>query len=272
VRHSRLLLLLGFGFALACASRRPSSTLRETPLAEEVRGPGLLFRLTYQSIDAAEVQRLRQDLLLAAPRVARWGAFRQGVTIRVYPDHASLEAALDRPGYPWLRAWSLHDEVMLQSPRTWAQGDEREVADLLAHELTHALMFQLMAHGDEWSADANPPPVWFREGMASVTADQGWRLLRSDALARWRAQHPRLDLLNPAPETYRTEKEAVYSAAHYAFAALLRETGDEGVRRILRGVSEGQSFAESFQRSTGRTLASFEHDALTSEISLGGGL
>jgi hypothetical protein len=252
--------------SVACAHRYAPAIGPEQQ-EQQIDGPGLLFKVLYQPVDAGEVQRIRTGLLQAAPRITRWGRFRQGVTIRVYPDHASLEAALDRPGYPWLRAWSLHDEVLLQSPRTWAQGDDREVTDLLAHELTHALMFQLMARDDEWTADANPPPIWFREGMASVTAQQGWRLMPGDNLNRYCLQHPGLDLLNPAPATYRTEKEAVYSAAYYAFASLLRQTGDEGIRRILRGVAEGHTFAESFRLATGRSLADFERGEVQTNFS-----
>jgi hypothetical protein len=257
VRSFRLLAALGLAITVACAARRPSSTLKETPLASEVQAPGLLFQLRYQPADAAEVQRLRTELLAVAPRLSRWGQFRQGVFIQVHPDHAALEEAVNRRGYPWLHAWAYQDRIELESPRGLS---EVQLQQLLTHELTHSLMFQLMAQRDAWSAD--PPPIWFREGMASVTAGQGNRRMSPDELLHWTEAHPGTNLLNPAPELYRTEREAVYAAAHRAFEVLLGLTGDEGVREILRDVSRGEDFARAFAHATGHKLADFEREAV----------
>ena len=76
------------------------------------------------------------------------------------------------------RAWAFADQVLLQSPRTWnpvGGADDDELAELIAHEVTHALMYQLMQPGDDPSWAVEEPPLWFREGMASVTAGQGHR-------------------------------------------------------------------------------------------------
>jgi hypothetical protein len=259
VRSTRLIVTLGLATALACSSTRVSTISKEKPLASEVQAPGLLFRLLYQPTDAAEVQRLRSELLTVAPRLSRWGQFRQGVSIEVHPDHAAFEAAVNRRGYPWLHAWAYRDEIVIESPRGWTRI---ELDELLAHELTHALMFQLMARDGEWNGEGQLPPIWFREGMASVTADQGYRRMSADALLRWAADHPGANLLNPEPELYRTERDAVYAAAHRAFEVLLGLVGDAGVREILRGVRDGKPFQDAFADATGHTLADFEHEAI----------
>src|SRR5262249_25966725 len=140
---------------------------------------GLLFEVVYTSADAREVPRIEQGLLAAGARVARWGSFREGVLVRVLPDHASLEDAVDRHGYPWLRAWAFGEQVLLQSPRTWSPGAaDDEIAEVIAHEVTHALMYQLLQPVGA-PANAEEPPLWFREGMASVTAGQERRRLSS---------------------------------------------------------------------------------------------
>jgi hypothetical protein len=90
---------------IACATARTPSTTRELPLAARVQAPGLLFELLYTQPDNGEVGRIGSGLLAARTRLARWGSFRQGVWIRIYPDHDSLEAAVQKKGYPWLRAW-----------------------------------------------------------------------------------------------------------------------------------------------------------------------
>ena len=90
------------------------------------------------------------------------------------------------------------------------------------------------------------------------------RRLSGAELSQWAARHPDADLLRPAAELYRTEKDAVYSAAHRAFELLLRLTGENGVRELLRRVSTGAAFPDAFRSSTGHSLTDFERDAIRS--------
>jgi hypothetical protein len=263
VRTSRIVATLGPAFLLACATARPA---RDVSFAERVEGPGLLFEVQYTRADVRELPRIESGLLAVGPRLSRWGSFREGVFVRVFPDHDSLERAVDRRGYPWLRAWSYGETVLLQSPRSWSAPEplDEELNELLAHELTHALMYQLLQPADEpgWDYSVEEPPLWFREGMASVTAGQGHRRMSCEELSKWLAAHPGSDLLHPSSELYRTEKEAVYGAAHRAFDALVQRFGDQAVRDVLRGVRTGARFADSFKAATGRTLADFEQQTI----------
>jgi len=262
----RLAAIGAFAIA-ACATpaRRPSSTVqRDLPLAAQARGDNAQFDLRYTSDDQGEIERLRAALVVAAAPLSRWGSFEHPIAIRVYPDHESLEAAVQRENYPWLRAWAFADRIFLQSPRSWNDPSPATVAaelrELLAHELTHALMYQLLGGAPE-------PPLWFREGMASVTAGQGHRRPTSDELSRWIAAHPGEDLLEPLPEVYRTEKEAVYGAAHRAFELFLALAGDEGVRELLLLTRGGASFEDAFVTVTGVGLARFESQAMLARFS-----
>jgi hypothetical protein len=276
VRFPRLL-ALGPALLLACATARPTATAANQQMAARIQAPGLLFELHYLQPDGEEVARIGSGLLAAGPRLSRWGSFRQGVFVQVFPDHASLEAAIDRRGYPWLRAWAYGDQILLQSPRSWNAASpaalDEELGELLAHELTHSLMYQLMEaeDGPAWTPDAplEEPPLWFREGMASVTAGQGHRRLSAEDLARWIAQHPGAELLHPSPELYRVEKEAVYGAAHRAFDLLVRLAGDQPVRDIFRGVRAGARFTDAFKAATGHGLVEFEREAVRSGFDAG---
>jgi hypothetical protein len=264
VRISRVAATLGPAVLLACATARPQAT--DVPLATRVQGPGLLFEVLYSKADKRELKRIEAGLLSVGPRLSRWGSFREGVRIRVFPDHDSLERAVDRRGYPWLRAWAYGDTVLLQSPRSWNTPEpvDEELNELLAHELTHALMYQLLQPDAEpgWDFTGEEPPLWFREGMASVTAGQGHRRLSSEELSKWLVAHPGADLLHPSTELYRTEKEAVYGAAHRAFDLLLLRFGDQAVRDVLRGVRTGARFADAFKAATGRSLTDFEQQTI----------
>lgn len=243
-------------------------------MATRVQAPGLLFEVVvYTRSDRNEVGRIGGGVLAAGPRLARWGSFKQGVWIRVIPDHESLEAAVHKKDYPWLRAWAYSDQILLQSPRTWnpesPAGLQEELTELLVHELTHSLMYQLLEPDDDgWTpaAASEDPPLWFREGMASVTAGQGHRRLSAQDLGRWIAAHPGADLLHAPSELYRTEKEAVYGAAHRAFDLLVAICGDQAIRDVLRGVRTGARFADSFKAATGHGLAEFEREAIRSHF------
>lgn len=230
----------------------------------------MLVEVRYGASDAAEAERLRKGLLDARSRLSRWGEFRQGVSILLYPDHDSFEVAANRRGYPWLRAWTFPTGMLLQSPRSWTAepGPARDldVQELLVHELTHSLMYQLIepARGPAWSLEE--PPAWFREGMASVTAGQEHLRMSRDQLLSWVAAHPDADVLHPSAELYRTEREAVYAAAHRAFELLVATAGEEAVRETMRRVRSGARFADAFESATGRPLADFERDALRSDF------
>jgi len=211
---------------------------------------------------AGDLEKLRAALEQAAPRVRRWGGFRAPLEIRLLPDHPALEAASGQPGVPWLRAWSWSDRVLVQSPRSWegaAEADEATLAaalaELLAHELTHALMYQRLARGD--GAPVEEPPLWFREGMASLTAGQGARRLSSQELAGWVAQHPDAPLLAPTDALMRASQPAIYAAAHRAFERLASACGDAVVLALLDDLRGGANFERAFQQRTGLSLGQF---------------
>jgi hypothetical protein len=249
----------------ACAVPRPSATAEEVPVVTEVAGSGLLFDVRHLRGDSGDAARIVGKLLAAGPHLSRWGNFRHRVSIRLLADHAALENRIGLHGYPWLRAWAFGEQILLQSPRSWSDAatSDDELAELLVHELTHALMYQLIQPSE--GGFPQEPPLWFREGMASVTAGQGHRRLDVEALRKWRRSHLSTDLLHPSAELYRTERDAVYSAAHYAFDRLVTVTGDRAIRALLRSVGSGASFEDAFAAATGQSLAAFEADALRTD-------
>jgi hypothetical protein len=252
--------------ALFCCAHGPAPSGAHERVEANVRMRGVEFQVRADvASDEPELGRIGSSLLAAQSRLARWGTFRSGVLVRVLQDHAALEAAVDRPGYWWLRAWAFGDHVLLQSPRTWTQRIETpqaELDELLAHELTHALMYQLLGDALQSTSRSDEPPLWFREGMASVTAGQGSKRLAPAELARWVSLHPGKDLLNPDAELLRNEKDAVYGAAHRAFERLLALGGDQSVRDILRDVRSGARFEDAFAASVGRRLNRFEAESV----------
>jgi hypothetical protein len=200
------------------------------------------------------------------------------VTIKIHPTHAALEVAVRRPGYEWLRAWATYQTIDLQSPSSWNVfgASDREVRELVAHELTHCAMYQLAGDDQNWMY--KEIPRWFSEGLASVSAKQGYRRgeLRDlwrfyeDALpgsgdgfsgARARAARgpssPAGDpLVDPDP-LYQDQSEIVYGAAHHAVEFLLARYGEERVHLVVKLMGQGRRFPAAFREAIGIGDAEF---------------
>ena len=277
--------VLSCALAAAACAHAPASG---SPHIETVAVQGSAFRIQYWPRDEAEAGQVRRALAVAVPRAMRWGKLEVPVVVTIHPSHEDLERATRREGHPWLRAWARFANVDFQSPRTWEPFDfivgaptDEQVAELLTHELVHCAMYQ--AIGGEYTWMQRDVPVWFREGMASVAADQGykriglediWRFYREapgagdgapgsgQAFADpggWR--DPLTDPESPPVEPlYQRNADLVYGTAHWAFRFLLDRYGEEPVRAILPRLGRGQPFGQAFEAEIGISLRAFERD------------
>jgi len=290
-RAARLALALGLALSAGCAHRQP---LSDEPRLEQVVLGEARFRLVYWPEDEAVAAQVKLALAEAAPKVARWGGLTQQVSVTIHPTHEAIDAAVGQKGFEWLRAWARYDSIELQSPATWGPlgwrvfgGSDRQVAELLAHELTHCAMYQRGA--GEWSWSYKGFPSWFSEGMASVTAGQGYKRIGPERLwrfyearlplagaaegisgARARASTGRLSedgdpLSNPGP-LFRDSYDEVYGAAHLAFEFLLRRYGEARVRDLLERMRGGLLFPEAFEKAFGLPVKAFEDDVRRSVV------
>lgn len=257
MRRCPLLFALTAALLTACAHVPPSGELDG---ARQVVIGDAAFVITYAPVDAAMANEVAQALEAAVPRVRRWGHFEAPVFIRIHPTHDALEAAVRRFDYPWLRAWARYDTIDLQSPRTWGLGPAptSQVVELLTHELTHCLMYQNAGTRSNWMY--KNIPLWFREGMASVTARQGYRRATDEEIWRWMRNTPNLDPVSDADSLYQKESAVVYGAAHRAFEFLVSRYGDAAVGAIMDGMKAGASFESAFVKTTDVNEAAFERE------------
>jgi hypothetical protein len=123
------------------------------------------------------------------------------------------------------------------------------VDELMLHELTHSLIYQAAAQ--PWNWRRKEIPVWFREGIASYIAHQESRWPNRDELRRFYDEHPGQDPLLGDEALYRSYSNFVYSAAHHAFAFLVRGHGEAGVRGLLQRMREGAVFPEALEAAVG---------------------
>src|SRR5215472_5221581 len=233
-------------FLAACASQMPG--LRHQQRVSTHVGA---FLLEFSDADSTAAAQLSRALENAGASIGRWGELRSPVKLEVLPSHELLEEAVNRQGYGRLRAWARYDEILLQSPRTWGPvaPTQAEVTELLTHELTHCMMYQQSSDRLSWSEKEFP--LWFREGMASYTAGQGYRWPRLEELARFLQSHPNQDPIGRPEGLYKTESDMVYSAAHHAFTYLVQQHGEAGVRTILHAMRSGPKFSEAFAQVIG---------------------
>jgi hypothetical protein len=203
--------------------------------------------------DGEAALQLARVLPGALERVERWGGLSDPVVVRIQPSSAALAASAGRPGATWLRGWARRGTVDIQSPRTWSRGraSDDAVATLLAHELTHCLLFQRI--GGDWAR--RDVPSWFEEGMASFTA--GEKHARADASA-----------LVPSTAGHAVDAALAYGTADRAFRYLVARHGEEAVRAVLDGLAAGRGFASAFRGATGSTVAAFE-EALRGHLEAG---
>ncbi|AEI66131.1 hypothetical protein LILAB_21155 [Corallococcus macrosporus] len=250
-------MLLVLGLLVGCASPRGTRGLGAGATREPV-GPRI--DVEYQPRDAEAARQVRLAVERALPRLQRWGTFDDTVTIVVHPNHASLERAANRPGHDFLRAWARYEQIELQSPRTWSSrgASQGQVDELLLHELTHSLMYQVASDRLGWTRKRIP--LWFREGMASYTAEQGYRVSSLDDLEQYWRKHPHADPLSQADALYQAESGVVYGAAHHAFTFLVRRYGEDAIRGVLDAMGRGPDFDRAFQQAVGVPQERFLQD------------
>ncbi|MFP2912213.1 hypothetical protein ACLESD_45770 [Pyxidicoccus sp. 3LFB2] len=258
-----LLLALLSGCARTLSTSVPAS---EAPSGEADEGAslktsaGARIDMEYRKRDTDAALQVKLAVERALPRLARWGTFDDSVTIVIHPNHASLERAANRSGHDFLRAWARYEQIELQSPRTWTLlgATQAQVDELLLHELTHSLMYQVASDRLGWTRKRIP--LWFREGMASYTAEQGYRVPSLTDLERFWRTRPGSDPLLEADALYQGDNDIVYGAAHHAFTFLVRRYGEPAVRGVLHAMSRGPDFSTAFAEAVGLQHEAFLED------------
>jgi hypothetical protein len=182
--------------------------------------------LTLFEPDAPRQDQLFHAVAEGCRRIGYWGDLPHGVSIRVHPFRE-----LGR------NHRFQHNEIHIYSPATWGNSpNQSTVDDLLTHELTHALVYQIAARGGG-EPRGRVTPRWFSEGIASVTADEGYRRLSLSQLLHG--------------------EEDLHSSAHWSFCFLLDTAGRERVARILAALGRGEVFEDAFKAEIGVSSEAF---------------
>jgi hypothetical protein len=281
MRARAVVLSLAVAAAPAGCARRLGQGHGDPVRIETVTGGGATARVRFLSSDAEAARQVVLAVERALPRAQRWGALRSPLEITVHPDHDALEQAVHREGYDWLRAWARYATIDVQSPGSWSGRGwtlfgpaQAEIDELLLHEITHCVMYQMAA--SDWSWPFKEIPLWFREGMASFTAGQAYRWNTVEDVSRFyaggapgsgggvgvsRAQAtPRRggDPLSDPEPLYQRDSHVVYGTAHLAFEFLVHRYGERAVERLLARMGEGHLFSAAFERAVGLPVAEFE--------------
>ena len=143
----------------------------------------------------------------------------------------------------------LHDRVVL--PFTGSYEDLRHV---VVHELTHAVMFDMLYGGSAASLIARQGfyqiPLWFAEGMAEY-------------LSLGEESNEQMFLRDGQIEGYLPPLEysggyIVYKQGQSAVGYMVNRFGEERLRDVLQRALQMHNFEAAFQRSTGTTVTKFD--------------
>ncbi|MEM1010369.1 MAG: hypothetical protein AAGJ35_15355, partial [Myxococcota bacterium] len=196
---------------------------------------------------------------IAKSMTQHWHTKEAYVHLYTLPSHRALEQAL-HTRLPWVRAWAKYDHILLQSPQTWkTRYYQWSLTKLLAHELTHVLMYQLCCRRRTWARQRIP--LWFREGMASVTAQQQTlryplhQLRRTFQKRTGRAIYANLE----NPRVWMHHQKLVYSYSHWMFTHLQKSVGIHRLRMLLEKMRQGMTFSSAFNQHTGLSERAFLH-------------
>ncbi len=136
-----------------------------------------------------------------------------------------------------------------------ARGIGHQPADVLMHELGHALLAQAVGGG----ADV---PRWFHEGVAQRVSGE-WRFADTVSLVLGGRVPPLGDLDGAFPSDPGRADRA-YRTSLLAVKMLERWHGEDAVLRILRAARLRGDFAAGFVDATGETLGAFSRRVASS--------
>ncbi|MGD8239885.1 MAG: peptidase MA family metallohydrolase [Armatimonadota bacterium] len=129
------------------------------------------------------------------------------------------------------------------------KGSARDRQAVLAHELVHVALGQaLEPHGVA-------PPQWLTEGLAEYIADL---VTPGDQRRRGRGQLIPIRALDVAFPGGPQQSNLAYTQSRSFVEFVVAQTGDRGLRSLVRELGEAGNIEEAFSRAYGRSLADFE--------------
>ena len=245
-RFSVFLLCVLCFFIQSCAALKPS-LLEHRPLFISHPLEDKPVTILYLPEDKSILPLIEESIDDGLTKASRWGEIKSPITVIIYPDHQELERAVRRKGYRWLKGWATETGISLQSPRSWPAFRKKNLFDLMTHELTHVVHFQLA--GIKAGRTNNNDPLWFSEGLASYTAGQGYRRYSKTKLLRKLQSNPDFDPMNPAKRYIKDHQKLVYSSAHYLVTYMIETYGEERIQEIMQRIGEGDPFKKAYEKT-----------------------
>jgi len=196
-------------------------------------------------------EQLDHAFAYAFGRLEGWGLYRESIDMYIYPDHDTMEEGTWQHGKSYMVGFGQYATVSLQSPRTWSKSRwQRHFREVMTHELTHIMMYQTACNRCWWFWCGIP--LWFRGGLASYVADQGWRRGDRAGLREYYfSSHYVGDPLLDDEAVKRRNTSIVYRAGHWAFTDLVALCGKDRVAGIMTAMDHGADFDDAFKDTVG---------------------
>lgn len=134
-----------------------------------------------------------------------------------------------------------------------ASGAFVTMRQVLAHELTHAVIFRVL--GDR----AGKLPLWVNEGLAKYESEKYYG--SDDDLLAEAASANSLIPLTDLRRTFPKQKSSLaYAEAASAVRYLIKRRGPEAPRMLLAELAESGSFEQAFEKAAGQSESAFAAD------------
>ena len=176
----------------------------------------------------------------------------ENIHVFIVPTRQQFRQSLHGQLPEWTGAYAIPSQgrMVVKSPR-WSR--EENFQTTLVHELFH-----LLVHSYLGSVSL---PRWLDEGLAIFySGETSWQT--STALSKAIATDSVIPLseIDYVLEYHRTKADLAYQESYSAVEYLLKTYDIEAVRRILRGLKQGNSLDQCFIAATGSDVATFERE------------
>lgn len=210
---------------------------------------GAYVRVSGASEDRATVRRLADHAARSLPALSTRLGIPSGGLLDVYVALPGTFQAI-QPGAPpdWAdgTAWPRQGLIFLHSPHD-RPGDAEPLETVLDHEMVHVLVGRAFA--------PRPVPRWLQEGLAQVVAGElGPQVVDTITNARLYGGLIPIDtLVRGFPSDVLGARLAYAQSADFV-AWLVAEAGEDGLRRLIQAMANGDTVESTLWEVTGRRL------------------
>ncbi len=168
----------------------------------------------------------------------------------VFPSHLGFiqSGGLEESRFTVGTTSSVGETIAVDASGVFAPADQ-----VLAHEVTHAVIFRLLG------PHAHALPLWMNEGIAKYESQETGE--RDDVISAEAAARGELMSLSRLESSFpESRTDLAYAQSASAVRFMIENHGKNSLKVLLKDIAETGSFDKAMLTATGRTSAQFSDD------------